>query len=135
MRAKCVLLHILKPKCLPNSDIYLAQEKNLELFVQVGYDALDTGDGGISGETNPGRHREIAKKLAPAFSMRNLRAKERAVQKHIDLFVQRIKGQCRGAETTWTPPPAPAGGAGQGGGNAALDGLVGVGSLGGHDLW
>lgn len=39
-------------------DIYLSQENHLEKFVQVGYDALDTGDGGISGETNPVRHRE-----------------------------------------------------------------------------
>ncbi|CAJ2510912.1 Uu.00g065370.m01.CDS01 [Anthostomella pinea] len=72
-------------------DIYLAQEKNLELFVQVGYDALDTGDGGISGETDPVKHREIAKKLAPAFSPRNFKAKEAAVQTHIDLFVQKMK--------------------------------------------
>jgi hypothetical protein len=82
-------------------DIYLAQEKNLELFVQVGYDALDTGDGGISGETNPVRHREIAKKLAPAFSTRNLRAKEAAIHKHIDLFVNRMKdfgGEEKGAD-------------------------------------
>lgn len=87
-------------------DIYLAQEKNLELFVQVGYDALDTGDGGISGETNPVRHREIAKKLAPAFSMRNFKAKEEAVQKHIDLFIEKIKvvgGTDNGAELQrWT---------------------------------
>ncbi|CAH0043516.1 unnamed protein product [Clonostachys solani] len=82
-------------------DIYLAQQKNLELFVQVGYDALDTGDGGISGETNPVRHREIAKRLAPAFSTRNLRAKEAAIHKHIDLFVNRMKdfgGDERGAD-------------------------------------
>ncbi|KAK7755574.1 hypothetical protein SLS62_002509 [Diatrype stigma] len=72
-------------------DIYLAQEKNLELFVQVGYDALDTGDGGISGETNPVRHREIAKRLAPAFSTRNFKAKEGAVHKHIDLFIEKMK--------------------------------------------
>ncbi|KAI0543243.1 cytochrome P450 [Xylaria digitata] len=71
-------------------DIYLAQ-KNLELFVQVGYDALDTGDGGISGETNPVKHREIAKRLAPAFSTRNFKAKEPTVQKHLDRFVDRIK--------------------------------------------
>ncbi|KAI0899582.1 cytochrome P450 [Annulohypoxylon nitens] len=72
-------------------DIYLAQEKNLELFVQVGYDALDTGDGGITGEPNPVRHREVAKKLAPAFSTRNFKAKEEAVQKHIDFFVEKMK--------------------------------------------
>ncbi|PSR94493.1 cytochrome P450 [Coniella lustricola] len=72
-------------------DIYLAQRNNLELFVQVGYDAIDTGDGGISGETNPERHREIAKKLAPAFSTRNLRAKEGAIRKLLDLFIQRMQ--------------------------------------------
>ena len=77
--------------CASGADIYLAQEKNLELFVQVGYDALDTGDGGISGETNPVRHREIAKKLAPAFSTRNLRAKEAAIQKHLEIFIEKIK--------------------------------------------
>ncbi|POS74595.1 cytochrome P450 [Diaporthe helianthi] len=72
-------------------DIYLAQEKSLEKFVQVGYDALDTGDGGISGEANPERHREVAKKLAPAFSARNFKAKEGTIHKHLDFFVERMK--------------------------------------------
>ncbi|KAH8781168.1 cytochrome P450 [Diaporthe sp. PMI_573] len=73
------------------TDIYLAQDKSLETFVQVGYDALDTGDGGISGEANPSRHREVAKKLAPAFSARNFKAKEATIHKHLDLFVERMK--------------------------------------------
>lgn len=73
------------------TDIYLAQDKSLETFVQVGYDALDTGDGGISGETNPARHREIAKKLAPAFSARNFRAKEPTIHRHLDSFIERVK--------------------------------------------
>ncbi|KAI0434881.1 cytochrome P450 [Xylaria sp. FL1042] len=72
-------------------DIYLAQEKNLELFVQVGYDALDTGDGGISGEPNPVRHREIAKRVAPAFSNKNLKAKEMTIQKHMNLFIEKME--------------------------------------------
>ncbi|KAG8161450.1 hypothetical protein KVR01_008437 [Diaporthe batatas] len=72
-------------------DIYLAQEKSLETFVQVGYDALDTGDGGISGEANPVRHREVAKKLAPAFSARNYKAKEGTIHKHLDFFVEKVK--------------------------------------------
>ena len=87
-------------------DIYLLQEKNLELFVQVGYDALDTGDGGISGETDPVKHREIAKKLAPAFSTRNFKAKEMTVQKYIDFFIQKMNelgGGQKGAELQrWT---------------------------------
>jgi hypothetical protein len=73
------------------ADIYLAQERNLETFVQVGYDTVDTGDNGITGEPNPARHREIAKKLAPAFSMRNLKAKEITIMKHIDLFINRMR--------------------------------------------
>ncbi|KAM7212718.1 Cytochrome P450 [Rhypophila decipiens] len=72
-------------------DIYLAQEKNMELFVQVGYDALDTGDGGISGETNPVRHREIAKNLAPAFSNRSLRSKEAVIHQYLDLFIRLLE--------------------------------------------
>lgn len=72
-------------------DIYLAQENHLEKFVQVGYDALDTGDGGISGETNPVRHREVAKKLAPAFSARNFKAKEATIHRHLDLFVAKMR--------------------------------------------
>ncbi|KAF7519351.1 hypothetical protein G7054_g13124 [Neopestalotiopsis clavispora] len=71
-------------------DIYLAQEKHLELFVQVGYDAVDTGDGGISGEPNPLRHYEIARRVAPAFSIRNFKAKEPIVHKHTDIFVQKM---------------------------------------------
>jgi hypothetical protein len=88
------------------TDIYLAQEKNLESFVQVGYDTLDTGDNGITGEPNPVKHREIAKKLAPAFSTRNLKAKEAAILKHIDLFVSQMRktgGGKEGAELQcWT---------------------------------
>ncbi|KAL1604123.1 hypothetical protein SLS60_005716 [Paraconiothyrium brasiliense] len=80
-----LLTHIIEP------DIYLAQERNLESFVQVGYDALDTGDNGISGEPDPVKHRKIAKKLASAFSTRNLKAKEATVNKHIDLFVNNMK--------------------------------------------
>lgn len=74
--------------------------------MQVGYDALDTGDNGITSEPNPVRHREIAKKLAPAFSTRNLKAKQVIILKHINMFIQRLKeagaGE-RGAEMqTWT---------------------------------
>ncbi|KAI0808883.1 cytochrome P450 [Xylaria sp. FL0064] len=78
-------------------DIYLAQEKNLELFVQVGYDTLDTGDNGISGEPNPVRHREIAKRVAPAFSSKNLKAKEMTIQKHMNLFIEKME-QLKGTD-------------------------------------
>ncbi|KAI0450753.1 cytochrome P450 [Xylaria acuta] len=71
-------------------DIYLAQENHLESFVQVGYDALDTGDNGISGEPNPVRHREVAKRLAPAFSNKNLIAKETTMQRHMNQFIEKM---------------------------------------------
>ncbi|KAF3763035.1 hypothetical protein M406DRAFT_322989 [Cryphonectria parasitica EP155] len=78
----------------------------MELFVQPGYDTLDTGDGGITWETNPAKHREIAKKLAPAFSTKNFRAKEATVQKHVDLFIKRlieVGAQQRGVDLRlWT---------------------------------
>ncbi|ORY09318.1 hypothetical protein BCR34DRAFT_589422 [Clohesyomyces aquaticus] len=67
------------------------KSKNLELFVQVGYDAPDTGDNGISGEPDPIKHREIARKLAPAFSTRNFKAKEATVHKYIDVFVNKMR--------------------------------------------
>ncbi|KAI0140459.1 cytochrome P450 [Xylariaceae sp. FL1272] len=73
--------------------MYLAQEDNLELFVQVGFDALDTGDNGVTGEPDPLRHREIAKRLAPAFSNRNLIAKETAIQKHVSGFIDKMEFQ------------------------------------------
>jgi hypothetical protein len=91
-----------------STDIYLAQERNLESFVQVGYDTLDTGDNGITGEPNPVKHREIAKRLAPASSMRNLKAKEATILKHIDLCISQMKrtgGGSGGAELQyWTDP-------------------------------
>ncbi|KAI8623598.1 cytochrome P450 [Xylariaceae sp. FL1651] len=78
-------------------DIYLAQENHLESFVQVGYDALDTGDNGISGEPNPVRHREVAKRLAPAFSNKNLVAKEMTIQRHMNQFIEKM-GQLQGKD-------------------------------------
>jgi hypothetical protein len=72
------------PSTQLQADIYLAQKNHLESFVQVGYDALDTGDNGITGEPNPARHREVAKRLAPAFSNKNLIAKEATIQKHMN---------------------------------------------------
>jgi cytochrome P450 len=69
----------------------LAQQNHLESFVQVGYDAIDTGDNGITGEPNPIRHREIAKWLAPAFSNRNLIAKEVTIQKHMNQFIDKME--------------------------------------------
>lgn len=61
------------------------------MFVQVGYDALDTGDNGISGEPNPARHREVAKRLAPAFSNKNLMAKEITILRQMNQFIEKME--------------------------------------------
>ncbi|MCJ1306503.1 hypothetical protein MMC25_000146 [Agyrium rufum] len=64
--------------------------RNLETFVKT--NSQDFGDdGGIFLEMDPVRHREVAKRLSPAFSTRNVKAKEATLQKYIDLFVERMK--------------------------------------------
>jgi hypothetical protein len=73
------------------ADIFSTHEKNLERFIQVGYDALDTGHNGITGEPDSVKHREIARKLAPAFSTRNLKAKEATVNKHFDCLINEMR--------------------------------------------
>ncbi|KAI1119881.1 cytochrome P450 [Nemania abortiva] len=49
------------------------------------------GDNGISSEPNPARHRKIAKRLAPAFSNKNLIAKEMTIQKHMNRFIEKVE--------------------------------------------
>lgn len=63
----------------------------MEAFVKTDFEDLGEGEGGISAETDPLKHREVAKKMAPAFSMRNFKAKESTLQKYVDLFVDRMK--------------------------------------------
>jgi cytochrome P450 len=52
---------------------------------------LGLGDDGISWERNPVKHHLDAKKLAPAFSPKSIRAKEPTMHKYIDAFIQRMK--------------------------------------------
>ncbi|KAI1260523.1 cytochrome P450 [Xylariaceae sp. FL1019] len=61
--------------------MYLAQGNNLESFVQVGYDAFDTGDNGITAEPNL--------QLPAHTSNSNPIAKEPTIQKHVDEFIDR----------------------------------------------
>lgn len=49
------------------------------------------GDDGLSWERNPEKHRTKAKKVAPAFSAKSLKAKEATMHKYTDAFVQRMK--------------------------------------------
>ncbi|KAI1246918.1 hypothetical protein MGN70_010803 [Eutypa lata] len=52
---------------------------------------LGMGDDGLSWERNPVKHRVDAKKLAPAFSAKSMKAKEPTMHKYIDAFVQRMR--------------------------------------------
>jgi cytochrome P450 len=47
--------------------------------------------GGIVWEEDPVRHREVAKKLSPAFSKRSIKALEPVAHKHMDYFVAKMK--------------------------------------------
>ncbi len=46
---------------------------------------------GVSWERDPAKHRSVAKKLSPAFSMRSIKAKEPALQGFVDLFIERMR--------------------------------------------
>lgn len=52
---------------------------------------LGLGDDGLSWERNPEKHRTKAKKVAPAFSTKSLKAKEATMHKYTDAFVRRMK--------------------------------------------
>jgi cytochrome P450 len=71
-------------------DIHATHVKNLETFVKTEFEDMGT-DRGISAEMNPVKHRDIAKKLSPAFSPRHTKAKEATLQHYLDYFVERMK--------------------------------------------
>ncbi|TGO40971.1 hypothetical protein BHYA_0028g00120 [Botrytis hyacinthi] len=70
-------------------DIHATQVKNLEKFVKTDFEDLGE-DGGISFEIDPIKHRDVAKKLSPAFGARNTKAKEAVLYKYIDVFVDKM---------------------------------------------
>ncbi|KAI0179684.1 cytochrome P450 [Hypoxylon sp. FL1284] len=82
-------LLFVRPQAL--TDIYTPHVKNHELFVMT--ELNDRGDkhGGIAFERDPVRHRKVSKQLSPAFSSRSITAKEVAMHRHIDLFIERMK--------------------------------------------
>ena len=74
----------------PSLDIHAAHVKNLETFVKTSFEDLGE-DGGISFEIDPVKHREVAKRLSPAFSTRHTKAKEAVLHKYVDFFVDKMK--------------------------------------------
>lgn len=82
------------PPPLPNPpfiDIYHPQSKGLEAFVKTDFQNRGKDLGGIIWEEDPVRHRDIAKRISPAFSARAIRATEGLVHEYFDFFVERMK--------------------------------------------
>lgn len=63
----------------------------MEIFRKTDFQNRGANLGGIVWEEDPVRHREVARKLAPAFSARTIRAMEPVIHKHFDHFVARMK--------------------------------------------
>ncbi|KAI1661697.1 cytochrome P450 [Daldinia decipiens] len=78
------------PKAL--ADLYGSHNKNQELFpkTQINNHGNDE-HGGLIWEWDPVRHRQVARRLSPAFKGSALKAKEPTLHRYIDLFVERMK--------------------------------------------
>lgn len=74
-------------------DIHSSQASGLELFVKSDFNKRGEESGGLIYEDNPVVHRQLAKKLAPAFSIRSLKTMEPTIHQHIDFFVDKMKTQ------------------------------------------
>ncbi|CAG8956481.1 hypothetical protein HYFRA_00003867 [Hymenoscyphus fraxineus] len=87
LRRRNLILHYLTK----DTDIYGSHTKHLEHFTKTNFIKIGQGDQGIAWETDPVKHRNMVKKISPAFSMKSVRAKEPTMHKHIDHFVQIMK--------------------------------------------
>ncbi|KAI0107510.1 cytochrome P450 [Nemania sp. FL0031] len=82
-------LVVFTPKAF--TDVYSPQYNGLEVFRKTDFQNRGDNLGGIVWEEDPVRHREVARKLAPAFSRRMMRTMEPIMHKHMDYFVARMK--------------------------------------------
>ncbi|KAK4184059.1 cytochrome P450 monooxygenase [Podospora australis] len=72
-------------------DIYGSHHKNLETFVKTEFNTRGKDLGGILWEEDPIKHREVAKKLAPAFTSRSARDMEPLIHRYMDYFIGMMK--------------------------------------------
>ncbi|GAB1312667.1 Benzoate 4-monooxygenase cytochrome P450 [Madurella fahalii] len=72
------------------SDIYASHTKHIEHFPKANFIDLGGGDKGLTWETDPAKHRAIAKMIAPAFSVKAIKSKEPMMHKYVDLFVRKM---------------------------------------------
>ncbi|GAB1309907.1 hypothetical protein MFIFM68171_00117 [Madurella fahalii] len=79
--------------CTPQAfaDIYRPHHRNLEVFVKTDFQNRDKDIGGIVWKEDPVRHREVARRLSPAFSNRSIRAMEPLVHEYMDSCISRMK--------------------------------------------
>ncbi|KAJ2987027.1 hypothetical protein NUW58_g4730 [Xylaria curta] len=80
------------------TDVYSPQHNGLEAFRKTDFQNRGANLGGIVWEEDPVRHREVARKLAPAWSRRTVRTMEPIMHKHMDYFVARMKAIGREAD-------------------------------------
>ena len=73
------------------SDIYAPHQKSLEVFVKTNFQNRGKDLGGIAWEQDPIRHREVAKRLSPAFSSRTIKALEPVAHEHMNYFVSKMQ--------------------------------------------
>lgn len=73
------------------SDIYFPHQKNLEVFVKTNFQNHGTDLGGIVWKEDPIRHREVAKKLSPAFSNQSIKVLEPVMHERMDYFIAKMK--------------------------------------------
>ncbi|KAH6664822.1 cytochrome P450 [Halenospora varia] len=72
-------------------DIYASHRNHLEVFPKTDFNNRGKDMGGIIWEEDPVKHREVARKIAPAFSNRSIRAMEPEVHRYIDSFVSQMR--------------------------------------------
>ncbi|KAK0629905.1 cytochrome P450 [Bombardia bombarda] len=72
-------------------DIYAPHVRGAEAFVKTDFQNRGKNLGGIVWEEDPIKHRETARRLAPAFSSRAIRAMEPVVHEYMDYFISRMR--------------------------------------------
>ncbi|KAJ5420683.1 cytochrome P450 [Penicillium sp. CMV-2018d] len=71
--------------------IYGSAIKNREIFQKSDFQEIGENEPGITAEKDPEVHRQIAKKLVPAFSTKALRKQEDVIHQHVDGFVAQLR--------------------------------------------
>jgi hypothetical protein len=81
----------LRTKLKKTQDIYGTNNEHIEHFHKTNFIDLGAGDQGLTWERDPVKHRQTSKIIAPAFSVKSIKAKEATIHKYIGLFVQEMK--------------------------------------------